>query len=275
MLTPTIDGHARTVRVHIPTGGTRGKHVPLVLNLHGSGSDAAGQEVFSGMDATADAHGFVVAYPQALIHDGSGFDWNVPGVPLTGGRKVPAGSANDVTFITSLVPMLEHSYCIDPARVYSTGMSGGARMTSQLGCDTSGIFVAIAPVSGLRYPSPCSAPAGVPVIVFHGTADPVDPYNGNGEPYWTYSVPEAASRWATHNGCDPKSKHQTATLTEWTQCHGGSEVVLHTVVGEGHQWPGGPRMPAALTKAAGPQSNAINANDTMWAFFTHYSLPQS
>ncbi|HEY1737322.1 MAG TPA: PHB depolymerase family esterase [Acidimicrobiia bacterium] len=259
----------------MPSSATSGKRLPLVLNLHGSGSDARGQEAFSGMDTTADAHGFIVAYPQALIRDGTGFDWNVPGVPLIGGRAVPAGSANDVTFIASLVPLLSRSYCIEPGHVYSTGMSGGARMTSQLGCDTSGIFAAIAPVSGLRYPSPCSTPAAVPVVAFHGNADPVDPFDGHGQKYWTYSVPDAASRWATHNGCDPKRKHQTATIIEYTKCRGGSQVVLHIVVGEGHEWPGGPRMPEALTNAAGPQSNAISANDTMWSFFSHYSLPQS
>ena len=41
------------------------------------------------------------------------------------------------------------------------------------------------------------------MISFHGTADPVDPYNGNGQAYWTYSVPVAAQRWAAHNRCSP------------------------------------------------------------------------
>jgi poly(3-hydroxybutyrate) depolymerase len=34
-----------------------------VLNMHGSGSTAAAQDQFTGMDATADASGFIVAYP--------------------------------------------------------------------------------------------------------------------------------------------------------------------------------------------------------------------
>ena len=47
-----------------------------MLNLHGSGSTAAQQEVFSGMDRVADAGGFIVAYPQGAIASGSGFDWS-------------------------------------------------------------------------------------------------------------------------------------------------------------------------------------------------------
>ena len=195
VLQPRIDGRPRMVRVHVPARAVRARaRVPLVLNLHGSGSDALGQEGFSGMNATSDAHGFVVVYPQALIPDGRGFDWNVPGVPLVRGRAVPAGSANDIVFITSLVSVLERSYCVDAAHVYVTGFSGGARLASQLGCDTSGVFAAIAPVSGLRYPTPCTNATPIPVMSFHGTADPVDPYNGHGQPYWTYGVADAARR---------------------------------------------------------------------------------
>ena len=92
------------------TGNTK---VPLVLNMHGSGSTAAAQEVFTGMDATSDADGFIVAYPQALIPDGSGFDWNVPGQPLVGGRSVPANAPNDIQFLTGLVGCLLYtSRCV-------------------------------------------------------------------------------------------------------------------------------------------------------------------
>ena len=169
--------------------------------MHGSGATAADQETFSGMDATADQNAFIVAYPQGLIPDGSGFDWNVPGVPLVGGRAVPSGAADDVSFLTQLVGALEARYCIDTSEVYATGFSGGARITSQLACDASTTFAAVAPVSGLRRPTPCPATRPVPVIAFHGTSDPVDPYDGNGEAYWTYSVPEAAGYWGEQDQC--------------------------------------------------------------------------
>ena len=32
------------------------------------------------MDKTSNQDGFIVAYPQALLPDGTGFDWNIPGV---------------------------------------------------------------------------------------------------------------------------------------------------------------------------------------------------
>jgi polyhydroxybutyrate depolymerase len=276
-LSPTIGGHRRTVLLYVPPGYTGRHAVPLVLNLHGSGSTAAEQEVFSGMDATAEADTYIVAYPQGLIASGTGFDWNVPDEPLVGGSTVPAGAANDVSFLTHLVPFLEEHYCIDARRVYATGFSGGARMASQLGCDASTTFAAVAPVSGLRLPSPCPSSRPVPVIAFHGTADPVDPYDGHGEAYWTYSVPVAADRWAAHDGCSatPTTSQPAtgATLTSYGKCRDGAAVELYTLAGEGHEWPGGPPLPRKITKVLGPQSDAVDADTTMWAFFSAHPLP--
>ena len=269
-LSLTIGGRTRTAIVHVPSGHGS-KPAPLVLNLHGSESTASAQELFTGMDATADADGFVVAYPQAAIPAGAGFDWNVPNEPLIGGGTPPKNAPNDVAFLVQLVAQLRARSCIDPARVYATGFSGGARMASQLGCDAAATFAAVAPVSGLRLPSPCPAKRAVPVLSFHGTADPVDPYRGGGEAYWSYSVPVAAKRWAAHDGCAAKPV-TSGMLTRYTRCKGGSAVELYTLAGEGHEWPGGPKMPRRITALLGPQSDAVDANAVMWSFFAAHPL---
>jgi polyhydroxybutyrate depolymerase len=245
-----------------------------VLNLHGSGSTAAQQEALTGMDTSADQDGFLVAYPQGLIPSGAGFDWNIPGVPLFGGAPVPAGAADDVTFLTGLVTDLSGRYCVDSARVFATGLSGGGRMASQLACDASSTFAAVAPVAGLRLPSPCPATRPVSVVAFHGTADPVDPYGGHGQAYWTYSVPTAAQGWATRDGCPgPQTDTGTGyTLTHYGGCASGTTVDLYSIDGEGHEWPGGPHLPSSITRVLGPQSDAIDANTAMWSFFSAHPL---
>ena len=275
-LSLSVNGATRVVYVHIPlfTGDKTAE--PLVLNLHGSGATAVDQSEFSGMNFVSDADNFIVAYPQGLIPDGPGYDWNVPNEPLTGGRSVPANSANDVKFLTQLVTILEGKYCVNPKMVYATGFSGGARMVSQLACDDSKIFAAVAPVSGLRRPTPCPTKRAVPIIAFHGSSDAVDPFNGNGESYWTYSVPTAAKDWAKQDKCSSKvstsSPATSVTLFAYSGCKGRAAVELYEVSGEGHEWPGGPTMPASLVAELGPQSSAISADKVMWAFFKSHPL---
>jgi polyhydroxybutyrate depolymerase len=274
--TVTISGRERVVIVHVPPGYTGSAKTALVLNLHGSESTARAQEKFSGMDAAADADDFIVAYPQALIRDGSGYDWNIAGELLVDGSLPPASAPSDVTFLTSLVTDLAGRYCLNLRRVYATGVSGGGRMASQLACDASGTFAAVAPVAGLRFPSPCPASRAVPVIAFHGTADPIDPFNGHGQPYWTYSVPAAARLWAGHDRCGTGPQVTSGSgyrLTKYSGCTVGAVVELYALRGEGHEWPGGPTMPATITTVLGPQSNAVNANSLMWAFFKGHPLP--
>jgi len=248
----------------------------LVLNLHGSGSTALEQEELTGMNATANVDKFIVAYPQALIPNGSGFDWNVPGVPLFGGREVPAKSANDLTFLSKLVGILEQKYCVNATEVYATGLSGGAREASQLACDDSDLFAAIAPVSGLRRPTPCPTARAVPVMTFHGSADPIDPFGGHGQAYWTYSVTAAAKYWAQQDRCSTKptklTPEPTVDLTTYSGCSNGAVVELYEIIGEGHEWPGGLALPSGITQILGPQSNALSANQLMWAFFEAHPL---
>lgn len=275
-LTPTVKGVRRVIIVHRPTRATDTTPLALVLNLHGSGSTALEQEEFTGMNKTANVDEFIVAYPQALIPDGTGFDWNVPGEPLIGGRSVPAKAANDITFLTTVVQILEHRYCVDPSRVYATGFSGGAREASQLACDASGVVAAVAPVSGLRRPLPCPTTRAVPILTIHGSADPVDPFAGHGQNYWTYSVATAAKDWATQDHCALRPSRSEALanvkLTTYAHCAGGATVKLYEIDGEGHEWPGGPTLPSSLTALLGPQSDAVDANALMWSFFQAHPL---
>jgi polyhydroxybutyrate depolymerase len=216
------------------------------------------------MDRTADAQGFIVAYPQAAIALGAGFAWNVPGQTLVGGGAVPADAPDDVAFLGTTVTTLAQAYPIDTRRVYATGMSGGARMSSQLGCDLSGVVAAIAPVAGLRFPPPCASARPVSVVAFHGTADTVNPYDGKGQAYWTYSVPNAEAQWAAHDGCaaqpETSQSSPSLTITSYPRCAGGAAVTLYTIAGLGHQWPS-----AATT-------TAVDANTAMWSFLSTHSL---
>ena len=122
-------------------------------------------------------------------------------------------------------------------------------------------ITAIAPMSALRWPSPCEG-RPVPVLTFHGTADTQNPYAGhvegrNGE--WVESVPEALAGWAGHNRCkgeviveDPPGP--LATL-RYEGCADNAEVRLVRIDGLGHTW--------ARTE--------VDATTAMWQFFTRHT----
>ena len=62
----------------------------------------------------------------------------------------------------------------------------------------------------------------------------------------------------------------TATASPATQVAPAAQ--RYALTGEGHEWPGGPAMPSAITSALGPQSDAVSANALMWDFFRAHLL---
>jgi poly(3-hydroxybutyrate) depolymerase len=87
-----------------------------------------------------------------------------------------------------------------------------------------------------------------------------------GEGYWSYGVPDAAARWAAHDGCGATPAVSQplpgVELSAYPACAGGAEVALYTIAGAGHEWPGAPQ-----------QTAAVDANAVMWAFFITHPLP--
>lgn len=262
-----IGDTGRSMLVHLPAGFDPAQPAPLVLLLHGSGGTGAQMLADSGLAATADHHGFIVAAPDAGIPLGKGFAWNIPGVPTVAGTVPGPGAPDDVKYIETAIDVLAAGRCIDPARVYVTGLSGGGRMTSWLGCVAAARFAAIAPVVGLRAgnplpgdparpdPTTCRPSQPMPVIAFAGTADTTNPIAGGGAGYWQYSMHTAEQRWAALDRCT------AAPTTRWVVpgkvyeelyagCADGAAVAARVSVGKGHAW--------------------VVDNDALWTFVSRY-----
>ena len=73
---------------------------------------------------------------------------------------------------------MEAHQCVDESRIYATGLSDGALFTSLLACTMANRFAAFAPVAGVVVNKPCDPGRRVPIIAFHGTADPILYFNG-------------------------------------------------------------------------------------------------
>lgn len=265
-----IGGGARPMLVHLPRGFDPAQPAPLVFVLHGSGGVGARILADSGLEATSDRHGFIVAAPDAGIPVDQGFVWNIPGVPTVTGQIPGPEDADDTAYLTDAVEALAAQGCVDPARVYVTGLSGGGRMASWLGCVAADTFAAIAPVVGLRAGNPdedepdrpaprtCRPSRPMPVMAFAGDADTTNPIQGGGAGYWGYTMHAAEQRWAQLNGCSealPTRWISDAVYEEgYTVCRNGADVVGRITRGGGHSW--------------------VADNDAMWRFFAARSRPR-
>jgi polyhydroxybutyrate depolymerase len=242
-------GWERSYRMFVPAKYDGRTPLPIVLDLHGSGGTAAGQARTSGFEDVAAREGFIVASLQA-----DGGRWNVP---------VRENRPDDVAYVGDVIDDVAAQVCADKTRVYATGFSGGARMSSLLGCMLNNRIAAIAPVSGLRWPAPCTGRT-IPVLTFHGLADPQNPYDGKAEgrgDEWLESVPDALAGWAGHNGCDPEvileDPPGALSTMRYTGCRNGVEVRMIRIDGLGHTW----------------TRREIDTTEVMWEFFKRHRLP--
>ena len=239
----------RAYRLFVPPGYDGHQRLPLVLDLHGSGGSSAGQAKNSGFEMLAAGEHFIVATLDAVDAR-----WNVP---------VQAGRPDDVAYVSDVIDHVAARVCTDDARVYATGFSGGARMTSLLGCRLGSRLAAIAPVSGLRLPGPQCAGRPMPVLTFHGLADPQNTYDGHltdRGAEWVESVPEALAGWARRDSCkgeaileDPPGPLSTM---RYDGCADGSEVRIIRIDGLGHAW----------------THKEVDTTAVMWQFFKSHHL---
>lgn len=230
----------------------------------------------TGLDARADREGWLVAYP-----DGTRGHWNDGrGAP---GIAAQAHGVDDVGFAADLVAHLVATAGADPERVYATGMSNGAMFCHRLAAERPDLVAAIAPVAGLlpepllRAPPPA---APVPVIMVHGTVDPIVPWNGglvldDAGSGRVASVDETVGWWRKANRTRPAATVEhlphrrgpdptTVRVTTWPAGPGGADVTLVTVIAGGHTWPGG--LQYLPPRVIGLTAGDVAASDLIVAF---------
>lgn len=298
----THNAAKRRYLVYVPKKYDAQRPLPVVLNFHGGGGNADGVEPMTHMNATADAHDFIVVYPEAtgtkLLGTLIG-SWNT-------GVDARFAHVDDVGFISAVIDAVKNDLSIDDARIYATGISNGAQMAYRLACERPELITAIAPVGSQSVAEACALARPVPVIHFHGTKDPCAVYDGGMcggciadyfkeligmtiEPvrYQCESVPDAFQKVIAKNGIHNKIPvimyaHNNATCLAYGQGEAG-ESVLCIIKGMGHTWPGGgygkpcedgddTKKCMAYKNVVGALSNDISANEMMWEFFSKFSL---
>jgi polyhydroxybutyrate depolymerase len=258
-----IDGRTRNYFVHAPRSYDHKTPLPVVLVLHGATQSAESAERMSGMSAKADKEMFLAVYPSGI---GRVPTWNA------GACCGPAmeQKVDDVAFFRALLAKLESEYSIDSKRVFVTGISNGAMMSYRLACEMSERIAAISPVEGAQ-DIPCHPANPVALLVFHGTADHLVPFDGGSTPFQMgskrsdTSVADTVAFWVKEDGCKLSPEHgETAAVHTdiYSGCKYGTAVALYAIQGGHHMWPG--------LQISG---NDIPATDLMWTFFAAHPKP--
>jgi len=284
--TLTSGGDSRWYFRNVPPDHSLGKGVPLVLDLHGYSEGAQIHLLMSGLEKFGDAKGFVTLTPQGT---GPVARWDT-----TLGSK-------DLKFLGDLLDTAESQLCIDTNRVFVTGLSNGAFMTSAAACQFNDRVAAVAPVAGVRTIKGCTFKRSVPLVAFHGTGDQFVTFDGGlGQKALDLPAPDGSGKklgdtltpeqrkagggdsiptimaaWAKRNGCGsarPTEETIAADVTKVTYpCPKGAETILYRVTGGGHSWPGS-SFSQNIVNIVGPTTMNVNADEIMWAFFVAHPL---
>src|SRR3990170_1874579 len=261
-------GQEREYLLYVHESYDRTKPTPLVISMHGGALWPAAQMEISRWNRMADEHGFLVVYPSGITGAGPRA-WHVGRGP---------GLLRDVRYISELIDTLKAAYNIDSTSIYADGLSNGGGMAFVLSCTLSDRIAAVGMVAAALFPpwGWCTDERAVPMIAFHGTADRAVPYHGGKSwvaPSVFPDIPTWVATWARRNRCAPNPVDSAVaadvTRRSYTNCADNAAVVLYTVQGGGHTWPGGGPAPEWFV---GTTTRSIDATGQMWAFFREHRL---
>lgn len=268
-----LGGHERDYLIHIPSSAPV-QNRALVLGFHGSASSAAHFVEFSGLTEVGDDEGFISVIPQGLGPDRLRRSWNAGGCCRWAFKE----NIDDIAFVSTIISSVIDEFGVDPNRIFATGMSNGGMMAYRLALELSDRITAVASVAGPMSLIQATPSRPLSVCHFHGTLDEYTPFLGGVGKRSTSKTnfPSAAASveaWRRFNGCDEQFVEEAlptiiedgtqVTRRTWSGGRNGSLVILYTIDGMGHTWPG---RKTRLTHL-GPMTANICASRTMWEFF--------
>jgi polyhydroxybutyrate depolymerase len=270
-------GIDRSYELHVPPGYNGKDAVPLVVVLHGSNASGMVMRIYTGFNELADRKNFIVVYPDSV-----GPYWNDGRVDMSSVSF--KANIDDVGFISNLIDHIASNYRVDTKRVYLAGFSNGGMMALRLGIVISGKVAAVASVCGLlpKHLSYLAPARPVPVMIIHGTDDPIVPCGGgkldrkHGE---VLSAVDTASYWSEKNKCssrmgvevlpDRAPDDGTVVFRVSNEClNSDREVILLTIQGGGHTWPGASIV--LPRDKSGKTCMDFSATETIWDFFSRH-----
>jgi poly(hydroxyalkanoate) depolymerase family esterase len=258
----------RQYRLYVPAGAV-GEPLPLLVMLHGCTQDADDFAAGTQMNALADRHRFLVAYPvqPPQANPSKCWNWFKP--------DDQQRDRGEPSLIAGITREIISTHSVDPTRVYVAGMSAGGAMAAIMIAEYPELYAAAGVHSGLPagcahdLPSALAAMKGGkrphrarhtpenerlslkrPIIVFHGDADAtVNIANAtrllHGFDAWPDDRSEGRRMYEGRRACTVCRLVSADSI----------DAELWTIHGAGHAWAGG-NAEGSYTDPAGPDASA-------------------
>ena len=251
------DSGNRPYKLFVPAGLQPG--APLLVMLHGCTQSAKDFAAGTRMNELAEAHGWVVIYPEQVASANVQRCWNWfnPNDQHRG--------QGEAAIIAGLTRSVMAEFRSDPRRIFVAGLSAGGAQAAILGAAYPDLYAAIGVHSGLacgaahdmmsafsamQQGRPGQGSLAVPAILFHGDRDStVHPRNAD----------EVAAQTAT-GGTETQTQGTAPgglSYTRKTRLSPNGRPILEqwSIHGAGHAWSGG-SSDGSYTEPRGPDASA-------------------
>lgn len=233
VITRTHAANERRVLVEPAESASASEPAPALVLLHGFAGQARKFAANTGLLDEASGERVSLVVPFGI------------GEPPT--WELATGPFDDAGFLAELVDDIASDPCIDPERIWLAGYSAGAGFAGLRACALQEHLAGIV-MNAAAAPVLCEGLTGIDVVIAHGTADRVVPYEGltiDAESGATLpGSPELAAGWAASLACDTTSagaETDEFDQQRWTECSDDTSTVdMLSYIGGGHRWPGRP-----------------------------------
>jgi poly(hydroxyalkanoate) depolymerase family esterase len=259
----------RDYKLYVPASAKE-RPKGLIVMLHGCKQDPDDFALGTNMNAVAEAHGLLVAYPAQSSSANPSSCWNWFS-PMDQTRDM-----GEPSIVAGMTRALVMEFGVDRRRVFIAGLSAGGAMAAAMAETYPDLYAAVGIHSGLAYrsandvisafaamrgdfsPSPPAKPAsacagfGVRTIVFHGSADrTVVPSNA------ARIVAGARRHFSGRPARDIGRAVNGRNFVRTTVLSGDDipAVEFWLIEGAGHAWSGG-HLEGSFTDPRGPDASA-------------------
>lgn len=258
-------GLERSFILHLPKSFKQDQPIacPILICLHGKGSNGREMKMYTGLNATSDKAGMITVYPTA--EEGV---W-----PYEDTGKIRM----EITYLNNVIDHIVSRYHGDPDRIYMAGMSSGGIFTFTFALQFPAVLRGIAVVSGnISFEASKelqkNLPLLPPLLFIHGTSDFL--YPGRPEQLLTAEESFAVyTSWCTDTlpGVEwlPDSQRKDKCRVERLTYCCPKKMVYYRIHHGGHHWPGAEFNAALFTSLKlGNFCRDFTANEAILDFIT-------